>query len=252
MLDKLQDTAKGPFNKLTISCIGTTGASGPPTGATAATFPITMVNNDTFKIFSGDHRVEGRIVAGDDCQITVSGVNNTEPVIEARHSKAKDQRRYVVSNAPTIDKVDVRGVAPSVEQAISLAAERSPTFQSLVTTIESTDGIVYVHRGRCGRQVLSCLLLAITKAGDYRLLHIRIDERRKDHDLMVSIAHELKHAIELLSDPTIVDSTSAQNFYHRGAAPKELYSFETEAAIETELRVDKELREWARTHKPTR
>ena len=47
-------------------------------------------------------------------------------------------------------------------------------------------------------------------------------------------------------DPTIVDSTSAQNFYHRGAAPKESYTLETEAAIETELRVDKELREWAR------
>jgi hypothetical protein len=112
LLDKLQDTAKGPFTKLTISCIDPTGASGPPTGATAATFPIAMVNNNTFKIFSGDHRVEGRIVAGDDCQITVSGVDNTEPVIEARHSKAKDQRRYVVSNAPTIDKVDVNAAGP--------------------------------------------------------------------------------------------------------------------------------------------
>jgi hypothetical protein len=112
LLDKLQDTAKGPFTKLTISCINTTGASGLPTGATAATFPIEMANNDTFKIFSGDHRVEGRIVAGDDCQITVSGVDNTQPVIEARHSKAKDQRRYVVSNAPTIDKVDVNASGP--------------------------------------------------------------------------------------------------------------------------------------------
>jgi hypothetical protein len=139
----------------------------------------------------------------------------------------------------------VRGATPSLRETISLAAERSTTFHSLVTTIEGTDGIVYVHRGECGRQVLSCLLLAITKAGDYRLLHIRIDERRKDRDLMVSIAHELRHAIELLSDPTIADRTSAQNFYHRGA-PKETYWFETQAAIETELLVDKELREWAR------
>jgi hypothetical protein len=118
-----------------------------------------------------------------------------------------------------------------------------------VTTIEGTDGIVYVHRGQCGRQVLSCLLLTITKAGDYRMLHIRVDERRKDHDLMVSIAHELRHAVELLSDPTIADSTSAQNFYHR-AAPTERYTFETQAAIETELRVDKELREWVRKQGP--
>jgi hypothetical protein len=141
----------------------------------------------------------------------------------------------------------IRGGTPAISQTISLAAERSPTFQSLVTTIEGTDGIVYVHRGQCGRQVLSCLLLAITKTGDYRMLHIKIDERRKGHDLMVSMAHELRHAIELLTDPTVVNGTTAQNFYHRGAPP-ESYRFETDAAIETELRVDKELREWAKKH----
>jgi hypothetical protein len=66
---------------------------------------------------------------------------------------------------------------------------------------------------------------------------------------MVSIAHELTHAVELLGDPSVADSTSAKNFYHRGA-PKETYTFETQAAIETELRVDKELREWRRKQRP--
>jgi hypothetical protein len=157
--------------------------------------------------------------------------------------------RIAASDEPTQAFPRVRGATPSVTETLLLAAERSPTFQSLVTTIEGTDGIVYVHRGQCGRQVLSCLLLAVTKAGDYRMLHIKVDERRKDHDLMVSIAHELRHAVELLSDPTIADSTSAQNFYHR-AAPTERYTFETQAAIETELRVDKELREWLRKQRP--
>jgi hypothetical protein len=159
--------------------------------------------------------------------------------------------RIAASGEPAQAFPRVRGGTPSLSETISLAAERSPTFQSLVTTIEGTDGIVYVHRGQCGRQVLSCLLLAITKAGDYRMLHIRIDERRKGHDLMVSIAHELRHAVELLSDPAIADSTSAQNFYHRGQ-PKETYTFETDAAIETELRVDKELREWQRKQQKSR
>jgi hypothetical protein len=159
--------------------------------------------------------------------------------------------RSAASDEPPQAFPRVRGGTPAVSETISLAAERSPTFQSLVTTIEGTDGIVYVHRGQCGRQVLSCLLLAITKAGDYRMLHIKIDERRKGHDLMVSIAHELRHAVELLSDPTVADSTSAQNFYHRGA-PKETYTFDTQAAIETELRVDKELREWQRKQQKSR
>ena len=111
LLDNLKDTATGPFRKLTISCIDATGAAGPPIGATAATFPINMVNNDTFKIYSGDHRVEGGSSLATTVRSRCSGVNNTEPIIEARQSKGKG-RRYIVSNSPTIDKVDVNAVGP--------------------------------------------------------------------------------------------------------------------------------------------
>jgi len=115
LLDNSKDFARGPFSKLRISCIDETGASGPPTGG--GTFPITMGLNHTFKIFSGDHRLEGRIVdrtptgTSTDCQITVSGVNNIEPIIEARHSKG--QRRYIVSNAPAIVKIEVNAAGPA-------------------------------------------------------------------------------------------------------------------------------------------
>ena len=64
---------------------------------------------------------------------------------------------------------------------------------------------------------------------------------------MVSIAHELTHAIEVLREPAVVDGNSAHNFFQRVApTDRDRYSFETQAAIETELIVDKELREWSR------
>jgi hypothetical protein len=116
LLDNLKDFAKGPFSKLRISCIDKDGASKPPTGG--GTFPITLVKNDTFKVFSGNHRLEGRIVdrsagtgTATDCQITVSGVNGIDPIIEARHNNG--QRRYIVSNAPTIDKIEVNAAGPA-------------------------------------------------------------------------------------------------------------------------------------------
>jgi hypothetical protein len=115
LLDNSKDFAQGPFNKLRISCVDEAGVAGPPTGG-GGLFPITMVLNDTFKIFSGDHRLEGRIVdrtpggTATDCQITVSCVNNIDPIIEARHSKG--QRRYIVSNAPSIAKVEVNAQGP--------------------------------------------------------------------------------------------------------------------------------------------
>jgi hypothetical protein len=115
LLDNAKDFAKGPFSKLIISCVGEDGKAKPPDGG--GTFPITMVKNDTVKIFSGNHRLEGRIVdrssgsgTATDCQISVSGVNNIEPIIEARHNSG--QRRYIVSNAPKIDKIEVNAQGP--------------------------------------------------------------------------------------------------------------------------------------------
>ena len=139
----------------------------------------------------------------------------------------------------------VRGSSPTISQAIEQALERSQTFRDLVAAINRTDGIVYVHHGACGRNVLACLLLAVTHAGSNRLLHIKVDPRRRGHDLMVDIGHELSHAMELLSEPTVVDGSTAHNFYQRSAAI-ERYNFETQRAIDTELKIEKELRRWAK------
>jgi hypothetical protein len=138
----------------------------------------------------------------------------------------------------------VRGSDPAIAQAIEQALEQSPTFRQQVVAINGTDGIVYVHYGTCGRNVLACLLLAVTQAGQHRIVHIRVDRRRKGRYLMVAIGHELSHAVELLTEPTVVDGNTAHNFYQR-VAPTEGYSFETQAAIEIELKIDKELRQWA-------
>jgi hypothetical protein len=115
LLDNSKDFARGPFAMLRITCIDEAGVAGPPTGG-AGVFPINMVLNDTFKIFSGNHRLEGRIVdrrpggTDTDCQITVTGVNGIDPIIEARHSNG--QRRYIVSNAPSMVKVEVNAQGP--------------------------------------------------------------------------------------------------------------------------------------------
>lgn len=68
---------------------------------------------------------------------------------------------------------------------------------------------------------------------------------------MVSIGHELTQAVELLDAAGVVDSDTAHNFYQRTAAI-ERYNVETQAAIEIELKVDKDLRTWGRHRAPFR
>ena len=101
-----------------------------------------------------------------------------------------------------------------------------------------------MHRGTCGRNVRACLLLNVRHAGPYRVLNIRVDQRKKGRDLMLAIGHELRHVLEVLSEPSAVDADSIRIFYER-IAPTERYSFETQAAIETELKIDGELRAYA-------
>ena len=67
----------------------------------------------------------------------------------------------------------VRASSPEIAEAIEQAHLRSPTFRDVVAAISRTDGIVYVHQGQCGRNVLACLLLAVTQAGPNRILHDR-------------------------------------------------------------------------------
>ena len=147
--------------------------------------------------------------------------------------------------AQPAESPSVRSTNPQVAGAIATASEQSPTFKRLVSGIRDVNGIVYVHHGTCGRNVRACLVLSITRAGASRILHIRIDPRKKGRDLMNAIGHELQHAVEVLHEPSAVDADSVRLFYER-IAPTERLSFETQAAIETELKIDGELRAYAR------
>lgn len=110
------DCAKGPFSQITVLCVNKTGTAAPPA---LGVFPIAMKRDDTFEIFSDQHRVFGKIVdrsanppfTATDCEITVKAIGGIEPVVEAKQSKG--QRRYIVSNAPAIDKVVINPAGPA-------------------------------------------------------------------------------------------------------------------------------------------
>jgi hypothetical protein len=135
----------------------------------------------------------------------------------------------------------VRSNDPSIAAVIQQAAVRSPLFRPLIATIDATDGLVYVDEGNCGHSVSACLTLSVQVAGPYRLLRILVDphKREKDCDLMASIGHEPRHAIELLVDPTVRNYRSAYSFFDR-VGPTGSARFETPAAVGTGLEVGAE------------
>lgn len=141
----------------------------------------------------------------------------------------------------------VRSSHAYLRAMLAEAAERSKSFRGLVAAIEATDGIVYVEHGACMHNVRACLAMEVTVAGDYRILRVTVDARQPDWDVMASIGHELRHAIEVLKNPAIVDTPSMYSFSAQGREEKDR-PFETSEAIDTGLTVRNEVTSFAKGH----
>jgi hypothetical protein len=115
---------------------------------------------------------------------------------------------------------------------ITRASLDSVTFRHLLNTIESTDGIVYLEAGTCSHGVRACLQMWMQAAGGNRFLRVRVNKKLEgsDLDVMASIGHELQHAIEAFSDPSVVNGTMLYNFFRR-YAPTDSNRFETTTAV---------------------
>ena len=139
----------------------------------------------------------------------------------------------------------VRSTHAYIRAMIDEAATRSATLRRLVSAIADTNGIVYVEQGDCGHSVRACLTLSVTPAGDYRFLRVLIDARQPDWEVMSSIGHELQHALEVLSEPSLTTSERIYLFFMReGVTMGE--SFETPEAIRAGDAVRNEVGAYAR------
>ena len=139
----------------------------------------------------------------------------------------------------------VRSTHAYIHAVIGEAMLRSKTFRGLVAAVEATDGIVYVEQGACKHNLRACLSLDVTVAGDYRILRVTVDVRQPDWDVMASIGHELKHALEVLENPGLVDATSVYLYYAERRDAKDR-PFETKEAIDAGFAVRNEVSSFAK------
>ena len=137
----------------------------------------------------------------------------------------------------------VRSGRAAIVAAITTATEQSPTFRALIDAVNASDGIVYIEEGRCGHGVRSCLA-AVTPAGANRVLRIRVGKYRSALSFMTAIGHELRHAIEVLSNPDIRSTKAMQHFYLRQGSRRPDGAIETYAAKVAGDSVRAELRDY--------
>ena len=135
----------------------------------------------------------------------------------------------------------VRAQDLDLSALIRQATDRSPTFRGIVDAVQASDGIVYIQRDRCRHYVRSCLVLWMGFAGPYRVLRVNVAGGKNDIETMASIAHELRHALEVLGEPGVRSSDGMYQLYTRNHAWRGV-TFETATAIDAGNAVYRELK----------
>ena len=153
------------------------------------------------------------------------------------------------------------GVAPHVRpeseverRLLDELTTRSATVRAFVDALDATDVVVYIsHRmftsseleGRIG------FLQSERRAGPMRYLVVELACGRSRVDELVTLGHELRHAIEIANAPQVVDARTLSAHYRRigvrTSGPTEWERFETRAAADTSSEIRRELLERART-----
>jgi hypothetical protein len=95
------------------------------------------------------------------------------------------------------------------------AARRSPAIQEWIDQLDELDVTVYVRQRRFTQIDLDGRISLLSKVGSRRYLIIELACGRSEITQMATLGHELFHAIEIATEPAVVNSTSLANLYSR-------------------------------------
>jgi hypothetical protein len=130
--------------------------------------------------------------------------------------------------------------------------QESPTLRRLQAELEETDLIVLVSVTPRAPSLTSTnqdfhgSTRLMGKAGGHRYVSIWIDSQWFDESSWrrraALLAHEFQHALEIAADPSVVDQNSLAVCFTRIGREWATLRFETDAALDIETRVSRELR----------
>jgi hypothetical protein len=137
----------------------------------------------------------------------------------------------------------VRVLPSCLDSFIADAAARSSTIRALVARIEQSDLIVYVRCASFRNAALAGRLVFLTAVARTRLLMIEIKSPEQWHTQVATVAHELQHAVEIADAPSVRSQAALALHYRQTGitVATNPFVFDTEAARQTGLRVQREL-----------
>ena len=148
----------------------------------------------------------------------------------------------------------VRGTTAPLRALIADTARKSPVFRAMLDRLEASTVIVYVRTAPLPTSALdgrTAFLKVDVPTPDARLLVVELSCNRPILAQIATLAHELRHAIEIADAPWVVGSKTLEQYYaqigFRLDTSGHPVRFETVAAREAAAQVRRELTERAPT-----
>jgi hypothetical protein len=153
-------------------------------------------------------------------------------------SAADEVVRKSPKPVPRLRAADTRVAAALKEGLI-----RSASFRALVDRVNALDVIVYAETQPLLRGRLSGTMTWVTATKEYRYVRVSLNPELNTHQMISSLAHELRHVIEVGEAKSVVDTKSLTDYYRVVGVEKAVNSdeWDTEAAQRTGEIVRREL-----------
>jgi hypothetical protein len=125
----------------------------------------------------------------------------------------------------------LRAATPRVGALITEGIRRSRTFAGLVNDIHRTNVIIYVEASMGLPIEVAGRILFAGAAGDQRYLRVQVRATLGRDQMIAVIAHELRHALEVADERSVISDKALEDFYRRvGDSPHAGGGYDTEAA----------------------
>ena len=116
------------------------------------------------------------------------------------------------------------------------------TFAALVSSIHASNVIVYVEPSYSLPGDMAGRILLQTTAGQQRYMRIQVRATLTNDHLISVIGHELRHAVEVAADASVVDDAGLRALYKRiGHASNGTRGYDTDAAQDAGRKVREEI-----------
>ena len=110
----------------------------------------------------------------------------------------------------------VRGTSAPLQALIADTAEKSPAFRAMLDRLEASTVIVYVRMAPLPTLTLdgrTAFIKVDTPTPDARLLLVELNCNRPIVAHTATLAHELRHAIEIADAPWVVGADTLERYY---------------------------------------